>query len=531
MSNILQILEIGFFDGLTWFPIVLAIGIIYKYLKRIDVSLDGITVISSITFTVLYNHFDSLILSFLITALITIVCYSIVSFLTLELKINNILVGIILSLILHSLSVIWIGESVPLAYHNIEFINYPFFSIILTITLAISIEIFFKTRFGIRLKIASDNQDVNIPYNPRILSLIIYIISGLVLSFGAVIYTSKIGLARSGGGFDFLITALSSFLLTDKLIDYLTKRSNYNNGKYSYSKYFINSLIQSPVFKSLVGAITFQIVVLLIIYYTNNPAYWKLIFGIILLFLVAKPSFRKNHLRSSYSKMQSGIVIENLLFQYDYGYEKKTLFKNLDLHFDRGINIIWGNNGVGKTTLLKIISGELMPEKGSIYKDGKNIITLKKHLRKVFSIKQIPYDSLSSNFTVYENAAAVSNKFSISGFNMRNLNSTEFKSIDFGILFGKENSFWVQNVGYLSGGQAQKLNLFLCSISDADIFLADEPTSGIDDENFSVFEQFINQYAHLNKIIIIATHDDRLKTIPGNHFKLTHNSIEKIIKS
>lgn len=527
MNNITNIFEIGFFDGLTWFPIVLAIGIIYKYLKTIDVSIDGITIISSIVFTSLFNYTNSLLLSFAATAFVAVISYGIVSFLSTELKINSILSGIIISLILHSVSVIYVGESMPLQYESIVFVNSHSASVIITVLLSLLTVIFFKTRFGIKLKVAADNPSVNIPDNPRVLSLMLYVVSGLILSVGAVQYTSKIGLARSGGGFEFLITALSSFLFTDRIIDFIIKGMNGKKNNYSYSKYFTFSIIQSPVFKALVGSILFQIAVLFIIYYTSNPAYWKLIFGIILLITVARPSFQKFIVDKKTIDGHKGISLQNLSFQYDNGYEKRKVFSKIDFHFTPGLNIIWGSNGVGKTSLLKLLSGDLIPDSGSIIKDGKNITSMKRNERKVFFIKQVPYDSLSINSAVFENAVSVSNKFSLSSFKMENSGESQISNSDFQIQFGKQNQFWVQSVGSLSGGQAQKLNLFLCSISDADTILADEPTSGIDSENLQVFERFINKISESEKNIIIVTHDERLKGILANHYELKNNSLTK----
>ena len=528
MNNLANLFQIGFYEGLTWFPIVLAIGIIYKYLKTIDVSIDGITVISSIIFTVVYNYFGSLILAFLLTICFATISYAFISFLINELKINNILAGIILSLLFHSLSVIFIGESLPLKYVNLKFLSNPSVILSIIVLLAILTELFFRTNFGIKLKVAADNPNVNISSNPRLLTLIIYVICGVILSFGVVLYTSKLGLSRSGGGFEFLITALSSFLFIDRVIDLIINAINKKQAYYTYKKYLAFSLLQSPVFKAFLGSVLFQIIVLLIIYYTNNPAYWKLIFGIILLLTIANPKFTFFSRIVASPINQEGITLRKLSFQYDNGYEKRNVFIKLDFHFEPGINIIWGNNGVGKTTLLKLISGIFPPDSGSIFKNGVDMINKKKNNRKVFYITQTPYNSLSTNMTVFENVAAVNKQFSKKDFNIskssywkdKNNLISEFE-------FGKQNPFWVQRTGSLSGGQAQKLNLFLCSISSADLILLDEPTSGMDNENFKVFLDFVKNIKQKNDNLIIVTHDDRLKGISGNHALLSNNELIK----
>jgi ABC-type multidrug transport system ATPase subunit/ABC-type uncharacterized transport system permease subunit len=527
-NEILEILQIGFFDGIRWFPFVLAVGILFKYLKTIDVSVDGIAVISTICFTLLWNYTQSILLSFTGTAIISIVSYSLVSFFIYELKINNILAGIIFTLILHALSVIIIGESLPLKYEKLSFLDSSLVLLIITGSLAILTEFFFRTNLGIKIKTASDNYNINITTNPRLLILFIYAFAGIVLSVGAVVYTSKLGLSRSGGGFEFLITALSSFLFIDRIIDFLLKIINKPSNDYSYKHYLIFSFLQSPVFKALIGSILFQIIVLLIIFYTANSASWKLIFGIILLITVAKPQlqlyFNKKIKPISDS---NSLLIKDISFEFDNGYEKRKIFENLNCEFQKGINLVWGNNGSGKTTLLKLLSGELKASSGHIYKYNKEVTNLSKSERRVFYITQNPYSSLSINSSVYENVLAVKD-FSF----FKNLQFTSLKklgkTIDFSIFdegFNSKNSYWIQKAGTLSGGQAQKLNLLLSSISPVNIILADEPTSGMDDKNFNIFLKFLTYIKIKSCIIIIVTHDKRLIEYPAFHYQINNNKL------
>ncbi len=529
MNDLASIVQIGFYEGLTWFPIVLAIGILYKYLKVIDVSIDGITVISSIAFTTSYNFSSSLILAFIVTGSVAMISYAVISFLTNELKINNILAGIVLSLILHSLSVLCVGESLCLKYENLVFLNSHYVSIAFTLIIGALVEIFFRTNLGVRLKVTADNPNINISSNPRLLILLIYIIAGFVLSVGVVQYTCKLGLSRSGGGFEFLITALSSFLFTDRIIDLIISAKNMVKENYSYKKFVVYSLFQSPVFKALLGSILFQIIVLLIIYYTSNPAYWKLIFGLILFLTVAKPHLNRFLPTLNTDVLCRGIVLRDLTFKYDLGYEEKVVLQGVNFSFEEGVSVIWGSNGVGKTSLLKLIGGKLTPQHGSIIKNGVDITYFRQNKRNVFFMNQVPYDSLSIRLTVFENVAAVSANTFIDDLNIAGpLNKHLPNQMNFDIELGYRNSFWVQKVETLSGGQAQKLNMFLCSISDADLILADEPTSGMDSNNFNLFITFINNMKAMGKTIILVTHDERMRKLEGNHLILTKNKLNQI---
>jgi ABC-type lipoprotein export system ATPase subunit/ABC-type uncharacterized transport system permease subunit len=503
MNEFVGILEFGFIDGIVWFPIVLAVGIIYKYLKVIDVSIDGITIMSAICFTFVYNQTASFFIAFGTTICISVICYLIVSVLTINFKINNILAGIIFTLILHSISVLFIGESIKLNYESLTYLN-EFWIIILFISLLyLLIEYLLSTILGVKIKVVTDSLRFNGTISLNNATRIVYVISGVVLSFGVVIYTAQSGSARSGGGFEFLITALSSYLFVDKFINLFSAKLQRS------TKYHLFQIIQSPVFKALLGSIFFQIIVNIIIFYTHNPIYWKLIFGIILLLLVS--DFKIIPLKKKYKVLINDCLnITNVDFAYSDTFKKVEVFNNLSITFPTGLNFIWGSNGCGKSTLLKLIEGSLSPEKGYITYKKLNLTTLPKNKRNLFFIPQQPYQSLSSSSTVAENIIASK---TFKNFKIFKLAKTQKPFEDCKV----EVTQWAGN---LSGGQAQWLNLELCKISNKDIILADEPTSGLDLSNFNLFLEFVQQQSLSGKTIIIVTHDTRFKNIEANHINL-----------
>lgn len=506
MNEFVGILEFGFIDGMVWFPIVLAVGIIYKYLKVIDVSIDGITILSAICFTFVYNQTASFLIAFGSTICVSVVCYLIISVLTLNFKINSILAGIIFTLILHSISVLFIGESIKLNYESLGFLN-EFWIIILFISLLyLLIEYLLSTILGVKIKVITDSLRFNGTISLNNATRIVYVISGIVLSFGVVIYTAQIGSARSGGGFEFLITALSSYLFVDKFINLFSVKLQ------NSTKYNLFQIVQSPVFKALLGSILFQIIVNIIIFYTHNPIYWKLIFGIILLLLVSNFKIVSLKKKEYNVPTNDDLNVTNIDFAYSDTFKKVEVFNNLNITFPIGLNFIWGGNGCGKSTLLKLIEGSLNPEKGYITYKKTDITKLSKNKRNVFFIPQQAYQSLSLSSTVKENIIATK---LFKNFMMLKLAKTQRQFEDCKV----ETTQWAGN---LSGGQAQWLNLELCKMSNNDIILADEPTSGLDLSNFNLFLDFVRQQSLLGKTIIIVTHDTRFKNIEANHITLNN---------
>lgn len=528
LSEITKILEIGFLNGILWFPFVLTIGLLYRYLKFIDVSIDGIAVINCIVFTITWNNTHSLVLGLITTIGVSAILYSLVSLLIYELKINNLLAGIIFTLVLHSISVVLVGESLTLDYETLPFLSTTGSILLISFSLAIITDIFFRTNIGIKIKVSSDNYNANVAAKSRILILLIYVFCGVVLSIGSILYTSRIGMSRSGGSFEFLISSLCSFLFVDRIINYVIGKLNNPRKGYSHRLYIVFSIFQSPVFKALVGSILFQIIILFIIFYTANPAYWKLIFGIILLFTIAAPKMKYFKIpRLRINKKENGVILSAITFEYHNGYEIRKIFCNLNCKFENGITIIWGNNGTGKTTLLKLLNGELRPTKGRIYKNGTDITNYSKNERSIFSINQNPYNSLSTNSTVYENIIAAKKFRFIESLRIGSISQLYQKgeSAAFIDQFKFDSSLWVQQVGNLSGGQAQKINLFISTIAKADIILGDEPTSGMDDINFKLFLDVLDYLKNKNVATIIVTHDKRLKEYSGLHYSIQNGKI------
>lgn len=493
MEKFIQILQLGLFEGFVWFPFVLAMGFIYTYLKDIDVSIDGLVVISSVIFVISFNQTESFLASVLLTLVVSVILYILVHFIIGKLGVNSLLTGIIISLILHSISVITIGESLRLNYESLPIKIDNITVSIITLLIAVFVYLFSRTSIGVKVLISAGYPYFNSSLSFFKSRLFLYIIAGSLVGIGAIIYSSRLGMARAGGGFEFLITTLCSFLFIEKMIGYVNKilkRKNNTTG-----------LINSIVFKSLVGSIIFQILVFAIIAYLHDPIYWKLLFGTLLLLLVSdftklKRCFLPN---INHTTQYDSLKVSNV--SYSYPNTAEQVFHNLSLSFIKGLNIIWGSNGSGKSTLLNLINGNIEYSEGHITYHSKDI----KHIHnKIFSLRQNTFENIGIDFTLGSNISASSN---LSKTNWLSLNS--------------ENNELQNALGAsLSGGQAQRFSLKLWKAFNPLIALADEPTSGLDINGFNEFLNFLNDESNRCNTIIIVTHDERFKDIEANHINL-----------
>ncbi|EET88262.1 ABC transporter related protein [Clostridium carboxidivorans P7] len=163
---------------------------------------------------------------------------------------------------------------------------------------------------------------------------------------------------------------------------------------------------------------------------------------------------------------------------------EKTVFKNLNFHINKGDFItIVGSNGAGKSSLLNLISGSLLPDSGSINLNGRDISKLLEYKRTKFigRVFQNPALGTSPSMTILENLSMAYNKGKKFGLSsgICKKNTGFFKEILSNLSLGLEDNLNTK-VGLLSGGQRQALSLLISTISNPDLLLLDEHTAALD---------------------------------------------------
>ncbi len=172
---------------------------------------------------------------------------------------------------------------------------------------------------------------------------------------------------------------------------------------------------------------------------------------------------------------------------------KFTVLDGLNLTIDReGIVAVLGPNGSGKTTLIKCFLGMVVPNAGQIKFQGKNILNQWEYRNNVNYLPQIA--NFPANLTVDELIKMVKN--------LRNKPANEHELIQ---LFGLE-PFLHKKLGNLSGGTKQKVNIVLTFMFDSDLYILDEPTTGLDPIALIYLKDLIKQQKQKGKTILITTH-------------------------
>ncbi len=214
------------------------------------------------------------------------------------------------------------------------------------------------------------------------------------------------------------------------------------------------------------------------------------------------------------------ITIKDLTFYYN---KKRPIFDNVSFDMKSGIYGLLGENGVGKTTLLHMISGLRFPKRGSCKVDiYETCYRNPNMLQKLFFLpEEYQAPTLSVDNFVKLNASFYPN----------------FSEEQFRKYLGEFHVESDRKMTDLSFGQKKKAFIAYALALNTPITLLDEPTNGLDIPSKSQFRKIISSAFSDDKIILISTHQvrdlesliDPIIILDRNQV-LLNNSVEEITR-
>ena len=192
------------------------------------------------------------------------------------------------------------------------------------------------------------------------------------------------------------------------------------------------------------------------------------------------------------------ISINNLSFNY----EEVNILDSIDLIIkNNGLTCLVGGNGVGKSTLLNLIVGELELQVGAIHYNDKNI-NKSDLLSKISYLPSVLYDPLYITVQELLNLSRFNNK----GFLNFKLESEDKKKIHFSIEKCGLQNYSNRIFSSLSSGEKQKVWLAFCIAQDKNFIFLDEALNNLDYDNKDIFFNLLKEIS-INKGVLISTHN------------------------
>ena len=177
---------------------------------------------------------------------------------------------------------------------------------------------------------------------------------------------------------------------------------------------------------------------------------------------------------------------------------------HVNLHIDKGEFVyVIGATGSGKSTLIKVLNGEIVPDEGTVIVGGVNVGALKH--------RKVPYYRrnvgcvfqdyrLLPKLTVYENIAFA---LEVVGMPRKQIRKRVMEVLDLVDLKEKARSYPDE----LSGGQQQRVAIARALVAKPKFLLADEPTGALDSHTAQEILDLFIALNHEGTTILMVTHD------------------------
>lgn len=211
---------------------------------------------------------------------------------------------------------------------------------------------------------------------------------------------------------------------------------------------------------------------------------------------------------------------------------------NLTINDEDFITVI-GSNGSGKSTLLNVIAGSLLPTKGSIFLDDKNITKLKEHKRAKYISRVFQDVTLGTigDISIEENLALAFKrdekrtlKWALKKENL-SFYEDKLKAVDLAL-----ETRLKAKINTLSGGQRQAVTLLMATLKKPEVLLLDEHTAALDPKTSKKIMKITEDIIKENKLsAVMITHNmkdalrfgNRLIMISGGRIILDASKEEK----
>ncbi len=164
-------------------------------------------------------------------------------------------------------------------------------------------------------------------------------------------------------------------------------------------------------------------------------------------------------------------------------YSDRSLFSDIDIHITRGERVaLIGENGIGKSTILKIINGQVPADSGTVMIGANVSIGYYDQEQQLFDDSKTLFQEMSDSYP--------------------GLDNTKIRNVLAAFLFTGDDVF--KRIGDLSGGERGRISLAKLMLRSANLLILDEPTNHLDMQSKEILENALSIY---DGTIFFVSHD------------------------
>ncbi len=178
-------------------------------------------------------------------------------------------------------------------------------------------------------------------------------------------------------------------------------------------------------------------------------------------------------------------------------YGSFVALKEIELELGRGVYGLLGPNGAGKTTLMRILTDLLLPSRGRVLCNGRDIHAMGADYRDLLGY-------LPQDFGVYPNFTAEGFLCYIARLKGLDRETARRKTAELLDLVGLSDRR-KRRLGGFSGGERQRVGIAQALLNDPQILILDEPTAGLDPQERIRFRGVLNQLGR-DRLVLLSTH-------------------------
>ena len=213
----------------------------------------------------------------------------------------------------------------------------------------------------------------------------------------------------------------------------------------------------------------------------------------------------------------SNLIFDSVTKIFGEGGSKYVALENINFEAESGqLILVVGPSGSGKTTFLTIAGGLQSPTNGDVKINDSTINSLSKKQQTKLRLEKIGFVLQSYNLVPF---LTVEEQFKfVDKLKKQNMTEQKLHELlsDLGLL-----ELLKKYPNQLSGGQKQRVAIARALYTDPDYILADEPTAALDTDRSMKVIELLRDLAHKrNKIIIVVTHDLRLKDMADKVYQI-----------